>query len=174
VILVVRRLDKQYPVAPKVIARCLAAGAVISLIAARADFCSSRAVRELARQIATEYNHPPATLWFQGHWGFQYYMQQSGAAPMDFKTSPLKPGDILVVPSNNTNLRPPDPAKSALLGTPAVSISGPLAIMGETSGAGFYSSIWGPLPFALGPVRPEQARVFELKLPPVATPNISK
>ena len=56
-----------------------------------------------------------AELWYEGHWGFQYYMNELGASAMDFKNSPIKPGDLVVVPSDNTNILPPNPQKSTLL-----------------------------------------------------------
>jgi len=168
-ILIARRLD-QFPTRVQSKAVCLAAGAAISLIVAGADCNFARAVRELSARVAST-NHPPSqTLWFQGHWGFQYYMQQFGASPIDFKSSDLKPGDIVVVPSDNTNLRPPDPVASNLIGTVVVDRADSLDTMDSGLGAGFYSSLWGPLPFAFGHVAPEYARVYLLKQPSVATP----
>jgi hypothetical protein len=124
--------------------------------------------------VAEKYSRTPGTLWFQGHWGFQYYMQQFGGTPVDFKNSPLKLGDLVAVPSNNTNLLPPDPDKSVLADTFTASGLGWLATMDATSGAGFYSSVWGPLPFAFGRVPPEEARVYQLKLRSFAPPGNSR
>src|SRR6185312_2258954 len=112
------------------------------------------AVRELSTNVASSHHRPPQTLWFEGHWGFQYYMQQSGGTPVDFKSSDLKPGDILAVPSDNTNVRRPSPDAADLKGTIAVDRAGALDTMDSTTGAGFYSSGWGPLPFAFGHVAP--------------------
>src|SRR6185437_10354895 len=136
-----------------------------------ADVSFAGAVWNNSAQVAEKYSRTPGTLWFQGHWGFQYYMQQFGGAPVDFKSSPLKPGDLVAVPSNNTNLLPPDPDKSVLADTFTASGLGWLATMDTTSGAGFYSSVWGPLPFAFGRVPPEEVRVYQLRSPAFAPPG---
>jgi len=172
-ILVARRLD-QIPVRVQSKAICLAAGAALSFIVVGADCNLARAVRDLAQKVTSTYHRPPQTLWFQGHWGFQYYMQQSGGSPVDFDSSALKPGDIIAVPSDNTNLRRPNAAAADLIGTVTVNRAGALDTMDSTTGAGFYSSGWGPLPFAFGDVAPEYARVYQFKEPAVATPANSQ
>lgn len=170
-VLVVRRLQQQYPPAPKAVPVCLALGAVMSLLVAGADFSLSRAVRQVAEQVCAKYNPASAPLWFQGHWGFQFYMQAGGAKPLDFKNSPLKTGDFVAVPSNNTNLRPLDPTKSGLMEVISAGSGLPLATMDEATGAGFYSSVWGPLPFTFGRVPPQRVRVYQLRQASVATPR---
>ena len=44
------------------------------------------------------------TLWFQGHWGFQYYAQEIGAKPLDVTRSVVDNGDVLVVPKSAPNI----------------------------------------------------------------------
>jgi 4-amino-4-deoxy-L-arabinose transferase-like glycosyltransferase len=173
-ILVVRRLEERKLVRPKLIAGCLAASGAIALLAAYGDYSLACAVRNVAQAVGAKYGHGPGALWFEGHWGFHYYMEQAGGAPVDFKRSPLKFGDIVAVPSNNTNLRELDPKTSALQEALAAPVFSAPAIMDQTAGAGFYSSAWGPLPFAFGRVPPEYARVYELKQPSVARPPDSK
>jgi 4-amino-4-deoxy-L-arabinose transferase-like glycosyltransferase len=168
-ILIARRLE-QFPIRIQSKAIALAAGAALSLIVVGGDVNFAHAVRELATKVASTYQPPSKTLWFQGHWGFQYYMQEHGGSPVDFKSPDLKPGDIIAVPSDNTNLRPLNPETVDLLGTVTVDRSGALDTMDSLTGAGFYSSLWGPLPFAFGHVAPEYASVYQLKQPTVATP----
>lgn len=168
-ILTVRRLD-QFPVRVQSKAIALAAGAALSFIVVGADCKFAHAVRELSTKVASTYQHPSQTLWFQGHWGFQYYMQQLGGSPVDFQNSVVKPGDIIAVPSDNTNLRRLAPGMADLIGTVTIDRAGALDTMDSMTGAGFYSSGWGPLPFAFGHVAPEYASVYQLKQPAVATP----
>jgi hypothetical protein len=173
-ILIARRLEQRPGSRGQPAAICLAAGAAVSFAVVGADASLAHATRRLAAQVSAAYQRPPAPLWFQGHWGFQYYMQELGASPVDFKSSPLKLGDTVVVPSNNTNLLPPDSQRSVSVGTITVKSAGALTTMDQTTGAGFYSSVWGPLPFAFGHVPPEYARVYELRQPSVATPPNSQ
>ena len=168
-VLIARRLD-QLPIRLKSKAICLAAGAALSFVVVGADYNLAHDVREISANVSSAYKKPSEPLWFQGHWGFQYYMQLFGGSPVDFKSSPLKPGDIVAVPSNNTNLLPPNPVASDLIATITADRQGALATMNQATGAGFYSSVWGPLPFAFGHVPSEYARVYRLKQPSVATP----
>jgi hypothetical protein len=96
------------------------------------------------------------TLWFQGHWGFQFAMERRGARPPDRESSQFHLGDVVVVPMNNTNTWPL-PADVPVrfdrfeipLGVGATTIS-------LRRGAGLYSSFWGPLPYRLDPPLPER------------------
>lgn len=151
---------------------CLAVGALFALLVARADFLLATAVRQCAQQTCLRYTHQQKALWFQGHWGFQYYMEAFGASALDFARSPLKPGDALAVPVNNTSLFPPRP--EAVKSQEILTISGPnlLTTMNQPMGAGFYASLWGPLPFVFGRVPPEVVHVYVLgPVPPAPAPR---
>ena len=82
--------------------------ALIALSATWADVTLANSQRTAAREITSEFNNYPHTIWFQGHWGFQYYMQSIGAKPLDYKNSLIKDGDIVVVPLNNYSLNLPN------------------------------------------------------------------
>jgi 4-amino-4-deoxy-L-arabinose transferase-like glycosyltransferase len=164
-ILLARRLERNMAVNKKTRARaipvCLIVGALFALLVARADFLLATAVRHSAQQTCVKYGHQQKTLWFQGHWGFQYYMESFGASALDIALSPLKTGDALAIPANNTNLLLPKP--EAVLLQEKLAVSGPswLTTMNETMGAGFYASLWGPLPFVFGRVPPESVSVYD-------------
>jgi hypothetical protein len=109
-------------------------------------------------------------VYFSGHWGFQHYMERSGAKPIDKKQTHLAVGDVVVIPENNTGLigLPPDATRNAatveLEPMPLVS-----TMRGHTD-SGFYSDVWGPLPFAFGPVPSEAYHVFVVTRPLVQRP----
>jgi 4-amino-4-deoxy-L-arabinose transferase-like glycosyltransferase len=148
---------------PGLVAICLAASAALAFLVAQADFMLANAVRQCAREVGTQLDAGDVTLWFQGHWGFQYYMQAAGAAPLDVKYSALQPGARVAIPSNNTNILPLDPKKAVLQET--VIVPGPylLTTWGLLPGAGFYASAWGPLPFAFGDVPGESVSLYVMK-----------
>ncbi len=141
----------------------LAASASLAWCVTRSDFLLAAAVRQCAQQTCLRYGHQQKTLWFQGHWGFQYYMEAFGASALDFAHSPLKAGDALAIPANNTNLFPPKP--KLVISQEELAVSGPdlLTTMNKTMGAGFYASVWGPLPFVFGRVPPEGVSVYVWK-----------
>jgi 4-amino-4-deoxy-L-arabinose transferase-like glycosyltransferase len=163
-ILLVRHLERNVLAGrktwPRGVSICLAAGGALALLAARADFQLATAVRQSARQVWARYGHATRPLWFQGHWGFQYYLEALGASPWDLESSVVNPGDRLAIPYNNSNLFAPDPQEVAMRET--LTVPGPslLATWNETMGAGFYASVWGPLPFVFGRVRPESVTVY--------------
>jgi len=182
-ILLVRQLERNVLAVretwPRGVMICLAAGGVLALMSARADFELAGAVRESARQVWARYGHATGPLWFQGHWGFQYYMDVLGASALDLEQSGANPGDHLAVPRNNSNIFDPNhfsakPQKLTVCET--LTVSGPslLATWNETMGAGFYASVWGPLPFVFGRVPPEGVTVYEFGPQAQATPQGSR
>jgi 4-amino-4-deoxy-L-arabinose transferase-like glycosyltransferase len=172
-ILVVRRLEIKSLILektwPSAIIVCLLASYALSWSVTMSDFSIASASRQSAQEICDKYNGGPGTLWFQGHWGFQYYMEEFGASAMDYKNSPLKPGDLLVVPHGNTNTTLPDPQKSLLLEVFAIPGARWLTTFNASVGGGFYASAIAPLPFAFGPVPPDTVSVYALKFPPAKT-----
>ena len=169
-ILLVRQLERNILAGretwPRGVMICLAAGGALALLTARADFQLASAVRQSARQVWARYGHATRPLWFQGHWGFQYYLEALGASALDLEHSVADPGDHLAIPRNNSNLFDPNrfsanPQKLTLRET--LMFPGPslLTTWNETLGAGFYASVWGPLPFVFGRVPPESVAIYD-------------
>jgi 4-amino-4-deoxy-L-arabinose transferase-like glycosyltransferase len=141
----------------------LAASAALALLVARADYLFAIATRQTAAQTFARFGNEQKNLWFEGHWGFQYYMESLGFAALDEKQSPIKPGDILALPENNTISGLPN--ADAIARQDSIDVSGPrfLTTMNVAVAAGFYASVRGPLPFAFGKVPPEKVFLFFLK-----------
>ena len=94
----------------------------------------------------------------RSHWGFQFYLQKSGASPVDFMLNVLSPGERMIIPSNNPNVIPPSPDDAELVAAPAFEAFPWLSTFNSTTGVGFYGG--GILPFALGPLPVEKYFVF--------------
>jgi 4-amino-4-deoxy-L-arabinose transferase-like glycosyltransferase len=172
-ILLVRRLEQSsVQKRPGTIWVCLSASAMLALWITRADWLFARANRESAQQTHSRYALGRETLWFQGHWGFQFYLENLGASSLDLASSPLKIGDFLAIPSENTNITAPKSDSVKLEEILTVPKGGILATMDEAMGASFYAATRGPLPFAFGPVPPERVMVFSLtNLTPASAVN---
>jgi len=174
--LIVRRLEDNFPTDHKVLSKgvviCLAASAALSLLVMRADFLFARAARDSARETCSKLKVRGRILWFQGNWGFQFYMEAGGARAIDLAHPTLKPGDTFVVPANNTNLRSPRLDITHPREIITVPKSRFLATMEKSTGAGFYASVGAPLPFAVGGVPPERTAFFDFNglLPAPETP----
>jgi hypothetical protein len=161
-ILLARRWEANGRRHPRALQIGLAASALLAMLAAQADFRLAIAVRRSAEVVAEKYGQSRGTVWFEGHWGFQYYMQKLGADGVDFKHRRQLPGDIVVVPQHNTDVKVPT-EENALRETIVVPNASGVATWDGSVGAGFYASAVGPLPFGCGAVSPENVFVFELK-----------
>jgi hypothetical protein len=124
--------------------------AAISLIVAHADYCFATTQRLAAETITQVARKDHVTLWFSGHWGLQYYMQQAGAQPVHEQMAPLEMGDLFVLPENN-DVYIQAPAQSILINRYRFPMSNWASTHQPSRCTGFYSDSWGVLPFALGP-----------------------
>lgn len=161
-ILVARRLAQNPPRIGQV-ASCLAASAVMAFCVSRADYLRAVAVKQNVRAVGGAFGQSVERMFFEGHWGFQYYMSALGAKPLDFMHDNLKGGDLVAIPSNNTNVLPAAPGKTILLQIYRQSGSRMLASVSEATGANFYASVLAPLPFSFGPAPPETVAIYSLR-----------
>jgi len=150
------------------VALCLAASAALAFFVAQSDFLLAIAVRQSARETFAKYGGARAAFWYEGHWGFEYYMELLGAAEVDKDYPAVKAGDIVAMPVHNTYIYQPRPETAELRDIMVVLGPRRLTTWSEDVGAGFYSSISGPLPFAFGLVPPERVAIylFKINLPP--------
>jgi 4-amino-4-deoxy-L-arabinose transferase-like glycosyltransferase len=176
-VLVVRQLDCRYGPGPLPMrpAWLLVPSAALALAVAAADYQLAGSARTAATEFARQLVKPTRRVWFQGHWGFQYYLQARGGVPFDATRFNPRPGDLLIVPENNTNvtLRGLPPHREL---TPPVEVP---VLEGLTTfhpqvGAGFYYSALAPLPFAFGTVPPERYHVYAFAGPPRPGPRLAR
>jgi 4-amino-4-deoxy-L-arabinose transferase-like glycosyltransferase len=140
----------------------LALSAMISLAIASGDTAFANSGRDAASWIHWQTQNEPGVL-FEGHWGFQYYMQLLGARPVEYDKFTFQTGEVVVIPENTTSTFPIAPQFVAAQQTSQIDPSTHAATM--ALGAGFYSSVWGPLPFSFGRVPRESYLVVHLRQP---------
>jgi 4-amino-4-deoxy-L-arabinose transferase-like glycosyltransferase len=140
-------------------------GAIIALSIVWADYTLANTARSAAVEIAGKYKKQTHNLWFQGHWGFQYYMEIMGGKPVNLTSSKLMTGDIVIFPSNNTCRYFMPKNRVELLETIKFVPCTWLTTMNCSVNAGFYSSTWGVLPFAFVPTPTENYDIFLMKQP---------
>jgi hypothetical protein len=158
-ILIVRRIDRY---AKETVGRTfswkflpLAFLALVSMAVAWDDTCWANNARAVAGKLRVRYLGRKDTVWYTGHWGFQYYMDLYGFPALDLVRTRLLPGNVLVLPSFNTNLpSPPAETFSEIGGIKSVLYPG-LTIMWPDFGASFYGNAWGLLPFVASPAPKE-------------------
>ena len=158
-ILIARRLQT-VKASRTAIAIPLAACAVLSLWITCGDAGFANSARQAAVMIHDKTQGQPGSVWFAGHWGFQYYMQQYGFRPYDQKNNLSQPGDTLIMPDNNSNLF--EVSSNVIYHTIEIPMHRGVITQRNDRGAGFYSTVWGPLPFSFGPVPPERYSFIRL------------
>ncbi|OGW51539.1 MAG: hypothetical protein A2Y81_07885 [Nitrospirae bacterium RBG_13_43_8] len=135
---------------------------LISLLVTWSDYTLANTARSAAFVIHNKYKSHDSTLWFQGHWGFQYYMESVGGKAFDLKYSELTRGDIVIIPLQGTNLYPLHPDYAKLHQQIQFYPCRWLTTISHSTGSGFYSHFYGPLPFAAGSVPFEEYYVFSV------------
>jgi 4-amino-4-deoxy-L-arabinose transferase-like glycosyltransferase len=124
---------------------------LIALSVTWADYEWADTARKAALDISHRYVNNQNTVWFQGHWGFQYYMEENSAKALNMNKSNILRGDIVITPSDNSNMFPlPEKKFFNLVEVYKISPNRWLSTLSTSTGAGFYSSRWGPLPFVVG------------------------
>ena len=162
-ILLVRRFDLSKSSRANAVWLPLLPAAVVSLLIAVADYQLANTAREASRQFHARFQTERGTVWLEGQWGFHYYAQQWGAKPLDLQHAVPASGDIIIVPFNNTNLIALPREKVVSLETAELRLFPFITTFTKGTGAGFYSSVWGPLPFAITSVPNERYYVVRVK-----------
>ncbi|MCK4752055.1 MAG: glycosyltransferase family 39 protein [Planctomycetes bacterium] len=136
---------------------------ILTMSVCWADYTWAGTARNASVEIGERFKSSKVSVWFQGHWGFQYYMQAQGGRAFDFKRTVPLPADIIIIPSNNTNLiaLPEDKVypSEALQFAPLRW----LTTMDSSRGASFYANKGLLLPFVITPVGLEQYYIFIVK-----------
>lgn len=128
--------------------------ACLSLLVLMASNAFSNSQREAADIIKANFEKYPGKVYFQGHWGFQYYMEEHGFTCLDLENHKLQQGDLMIVPTGLSGVfKTEDSVK--LMGSMQVATLPMLATMERGVGAGFHWHGMGPLPYAFGFVPPQ-------------------
>ncbi|HZW05329.1 MAG TPA: hypothetical protein VFF58_00335 [Candidatus Nitrosotalea sp.] len=167
-ILLARRLDAMAALSHRAKAVALvvplALAGFVSLWVCWADAKLAGSARQAAEYVRAHAGEDAADLAFQGHWGFQYYMESFGFQPVDFKDA-FRNGILMVIPENNTNTH--YPPEQFIISKNIVGFDADTGILliNPAAGAGFNSSFWGPLPYAFGSVPPERYAILRVANP---------
>jgi 4-amino-4-deoxy-L-arabinose transferase-like glycosyltransferase len=128
----------------------------LSLLVTLADYRWSSEMAKTVQQIYSYRSSTGQRLWFQGHWGFQYYMEQIGGTHLDFTASKVQAGDLFVTPSFGSNLESLSEDILEIASELPTTPLSRLSVMNPPIGAGFYSNEFGPLPYVFARVQPEK------------------
>lgn len=175
-LLIARRLDvtraRPNAVRQRVAFAVLGVAALVAWWVAWADAQHANGARQAARAIRERTAAATGRLLFEGHWGFQYYLEQLGGIAFD-RNEPLHPGDILVLPEFNTNVTTEPQPWMRLVELVEIPSRARVALNRIDRRAGFYSDAYGPSPYVFGPVPPDRYRVYEVFNPSVEQPEMA-
>jgi len=152
-IVAVRAIERRgKPISSLALAVPIILSALVALSVAHADRQFADSQRAVAYALHRDFE-TDGTMRFQGHWGFQYYMERLGAKPLELRRTRFRPGDVVVIPENNTCVDIPPQGLTMHRGEfPG---SRWLSTMSFQRKTGFHSDAWGPIPYGLGLTSPE-------------------
>jgi 4-amino-4-deoxy-L-arabinose transferase-like glycosyltransferase len=166
-ILLVRRIEARLGTAPPRTAAALRLaflpGLAVALAVTWSDSRWANSIRDAAGTLVANHSSTASPLWFEGHWGFQYYMQLGGARPLDLARDTVQAGELVVIPMNNVELLPVPDGVATVVDRLQYAEPTWIRTMSAPLGAGFYSSLFGPLPYAVGRASPDRYFVYRAK-----------
>jgi 4-amino-4-deoxy-L-arabinose transferase-like glycosyltransferase len=166
-VLVIRRLEMKQPAGGPDNMRYLwcplGVSLAVGMLAAWGDYCLAGSARTAAEAMRQALGSRASVIGFEGHWGFQYYMEQFGAKPLDRDDLRLVSNEMIVVPLANSFLFPLPQDRVEPVSEYRAQAAKWVAIMSVPAGAGYYSDGWGPAPFIFGSAPPDQYFVFRVK-----------
>jgi len=64
------------------------------------DYRQAHLHEQAATAMADRFDDPERTIWFAGHWGWEYYAETSGMRPIIPGRSVVRTGDLVVIPND--------------------------------------------------------------------------
>jgi len=164
VILLALRVDRDGP-RPRgpALRVALASALLVAIGVAWADLRHADTAREAAALSSAYDGGATDHIWYQGHWGFQWYMELHGARALDLGQPVLWRGDFAVLPENSTAVREMPRQGVQLLDRIELPTATWISTMSPFDGTGYYAARKrGPLPFALRRTTPERYYVYRV------------
>jgi 4-amino-4-deoxy-L-arabinose transferase-like glycosyltransferase len=128
-----------------------AAGVVLGVAILRADAAFANLGRRAADELIAPQVRNGATVWFNGHWGFQWYAERAGARCLTAKPPQPRRGDFVVSAKNTITSLPLESLSFRRELVASVADSSPGGrLLDSERGAGFWSNGWGYLPWVWG------------------------
>lgn len=113
-----------------------------------------RDLAEIQRRAVTDLIVPHLSrgerVWFSGHWGFQWYAELAGAKPVTLEPPLPEHGDIIVVSWIDVLRFPNQWSARTVIQDMVYPGNGVGRVMDSKAGAGFFSNLWGYMPWVWG------------------------
>ena len=146
------------------LAIALVCGTLLGVLILRADARFAGMGRRVAETLVAPAVAAGKTVWFNGHWGFQWYAERAGARPLT-QTPPHPHWGDLVIASGHAE----DELMGAMPNKRLVEAQGDTRpggrVMSRALDAGFFSNGWGYLPWAWGNDPVDRYEVWSIERP---------
>ncbi|MBI5545259.1 MAG: glycosyltransferase family 39 protein [Deltaproteobacteria bacterium] len=166
-ILLLRRLEGlPLPMARRWLGAIVAVGLLVGSLILHADAVFAGLGRRAANELVAPRVAAGQTVWFWGHWGFQFYAERAGARPLTLSPPHPRSGDAVIVddgalPNDHQGLDLPVEFENRV-GTLVHDWPGPRLM---AAGAGYFSTHWGFLPISWGTKALDRFDVYEVQTP---------
>lgn len=154
----------------RAVSLAVSATIICGMILGLSDWQYANLYRVQARQIRAELP-PGATIYFVGHWGWQWYAAQAGMQQYDLEKSVLKPGDYFVAPHMVGQI--PISTRYGPFLEPQKTIEVPSSAATLVRTRGLYGGGWNSLPWTLSTDVVESFTIFKVSPVPVANSPVS-
>ena len=132
-------------VGPRTLVATCVLGLALGIAILRADARFAAVGRRAAAELVAPHVAGGERVWFLGHWGFQWYAERAGGHALTTAVTPL-PDDIVVWCDVAARGVPELHVARELVGIVEDNGAGG-RIMNKPAAAGFYSNMWGFLPW---------------------------
>jgi 4-amino-4-deoxy-L-arabinose transferase-like glycosyltransferase len=122
---------------------------VVALGLALTDYRVAQLYRDAAEREVLPLQPAGREIAFGGHWGWQHYLERSGARALTWRDDRLRPGDLVAVAHGTSPRNVPSDlwSRSIRVREIPLVLEWPLRLMDRGGWAGFYASAWGMLPY---------------------------
>lgn len=114
----------------------------IGMLVSAADYELAGAYRFFSSNYPAKYRSKYNTIWFVGHWGFQYYMEKNGYKALEINEKAVKKGDIIIIPTLPDNQSLPLCLNNRLEVIDKLYFNAriPVMVLNNMAKAGFYTN----------------------------------
>ncbi|MEW6108626.1 MAG: glycosyltransferase family 39 protein [Nitrospirota bacterium] len=138
--------------------------ALLGFAVACGDYIYASSYRDFSDEVRKTVGRSGDRVWYIGEWGMHYYMDKNGFRYLTAGANEPGEGDLIII-ADIPKLWGPSPelySRMKLIDVRETRTWYPVRVMGLHVRAGYYSSLWGYLPFAISVQPIERFGIFRV------------
>ena len=139
---------------------------LLGLAVAYGDYIYASSYRDFAGEVKNTVGEAHNRVWYTGEWGMHYYMDKNGFRYLTSDSDEPKQGDLIIV-ADVPKLWGPSPklySRMDIVDIREIKTWYPIKVMGLDIRAGYYSTLWGYMPFAISDKPVERFGIFRVTM----------